>query len=171
MALIPAAYFYASPVHWRVMHSAHHVHSDTDLDTHVKGFKAYFVGGYRVPSTKFNRLAIGLLRENRQRLLHKYFLAVGIIYSITLAVISVDLLLYAFILPVFTVHLSNRFHRNYSHHNNQATNRSYLEFIVPMGGEWNHKDHHVIANKEKFSKRWYEFDPGYAVVWFLKKFA
>ena len=40
MALIPAAYFYASPVHWRVMHSAHHVHSDTDLDTHVKGFKA-----------------------------------------------------------------------------------------------------------------------------------
>tara|TARA_B110000977_G_C11078696_1_gene492128 strand:- start:2745 stop:3464 length:720 start_codon:yes stop_codon:yes gene_type:complete len=168
-SLIPAAYFYTSPVHWRVMHSAHHVHSDTDLDPHVKGFKAYFVGGYKVTSTRFNRLAIGLLRENRQRILHKYFLAVGIVYGLTLLAINTNLFLYVYALPLFTIHLCNRLHKNYSHTNNKATDRWYLEFIAPMGGEWTHKDHHDIANKDKFSKRWYEFDPGYSIVWLLKK--
>ena len=168
-ALIPAAYFYASPVHWRVMHTAHHVHADTELDPHVKGLKAYFVGGYKEPPSKFSRLAVALLRENRQRLLHKYFLGVGIIYGLTLLAINTNLFLYVFALPLFTVHLCNRLHKNYSHHNNQPTDIWYLEFLAPMGGEWIHKDHHDIANKEKFSKWWYEFDPGYLVVWLLKR--
>lgn len=167
-SLIPAAYFYASPVHWRVMHSAHHVHSDTELDTHVKGFKAYFIGGYREPPSRFMRLGISLLRDKKHMILHKYFLLVGIIFALVLLTISTNLFLYMFVLPIFTIHLCNRLHRNYSHANNQAQDRWYLEFIAPMGGEWIHADHHVLANKEKFSKQWYEFDPGFAVVWLLK---
>lgn len=169
LSLIPAAYFYASPVHWRVMHTAHHVHSDTELDTHVKGFKAYFIGGYKEPPAKFNRLAISLLRDQKHRLLHKYFLTVGIVYGLILLLVNVNLFLYMYALPLFTIHLCNRLHRNYSHYNNQATDRWYLEFIAPMGGEWTHKDHHKIANKEKFSRYWYEIDPGYAVIWLSKK--
>lgn len=164
LALIPAAYFYTSPAHWLVMHTAHHVHSDTELDTHVKGLRAFFVGGYREPPSEFKRLGLKLFRDKKHLWLHKNFLLVGIAWGLLLLAISWPLFVFAYVVPIFTVHLANRLHRNFSHHNNQACNRWYLEYLVPMGGEWMHDEHHRVATHKRFGDRWYELDLGNLII-------
>jgi fatty-acid desaturase len=146
------------------MHTAHHVHSDTDKDTHIKGLKAFFGIGYKQPDTRFKRLAIKLLKDKKHLLLHKYFMLVGITTALLLALLSVKLFLFAFAIPVFSIHLANRLHRNFSHDKSGARNRWWLEYIIPMGGEWIHYDHHINAQQNKFSKCWYELDTGYIIV-------
>lgn len=164
LAMLPAVYFYTSPTHWLVMHSAHHVHSDTDKDTHKTNWSSFFGEGYNEPPDRFKRLGIKLLRSKKHLLLHKYFLLAGISFGGLLAVIDLYLFMYMFVIPVFTIHLSNRLHRLLSHSTNGPTNKWYLEFLVPMGGEWIHQEHHDHPLKLKFGNRFFEFDPGYLII-------
>lgn len=160
LAFFPVAYGYSTPAGWASLHSAHHAFADTDKDTHLKGWKGLFTANYRMPPLKF-ALAGKWFHGERHSFLHNNALGVVLCWHLLLLAVSVDVFLWVGMVPMFTLHFCNGLHRVFSHRGTSATNRWYLEYIFPMGGEWIHDEHHdVDARKHVFSNHWYELDTG-----------
>jgi fatty-acid desaturase len=77
-------------------------------------------------------------------------------------------MLWVGLVPMFTLIFSAGLHRTFSHAKTGIRNLWFLEYIVPMGGEWLHDEHHNSAKNPIFSNRWYEIDTGSVFVWLLK---
>lgn len=161
LSVIPALYGYSTPAGWASLHAAHHAYADTDKDTHLKGIKGLFTANYRKPPLKFAIVAKWFY-DKKHEVLHKYTLAFITVWFSFLY--FVDLLLWVGLVPLFTLHFCNGLHRVFSHKGTTVKNRWYLEYLVPMGGEWIHDDHHLNSKVCKFSNKWYELDTGYLFV-------
>ncbi len=168
LSFIPVSYGYATPSGWASLHSAHHAFADTEKDTHIKGWIGLFTAAYRMPPLKF-ALAAKWFHDKRHEFLHKNALGVVLAWQLILLAISLDAFLWLGLVPMFTLHFCNGLHRVFSHRGTSATNRWYLEYICPMGGEWIHDEHHVQARKPIFSNHWYELDTGAAFVRILSR--
>lgn len=165
LSIIPALYGYSTPAGWASLHAAHHAYADTDKDTHLKGIKGLFTANYRKPSLKF-AIVSKWFYDKKHEILHKYTLAFIVVWFWLLYYL--DLILWVGLVPLFTLHFCNGLHRVFSHKDTTVKNRWYLEYIVPMGGEWIHDDHHIDSKCPKFSKKWYELDTGYIFVRLIK---
>lgn len=174
LSLVSTAYFYSSAIQWRVMHLCHHANADTEGDTHIRGWKGFLGYGYSQPAMKYFRAGIKLIRDKRLAFTHEYAIAIGITWGLFLLLIDPTLCLYAFVVPVFTNHFANRFHKQYGHaytNDGKGGGSEYwwMEFIVPMGGEWLHKRHHIKAGIPYFKEKWYHMDPGGWIVRAISK--
>ena len=167
LSVVPTLYNYATPLQWAVMHSAHHAYADTDKDPHLKGWLGIFTATYRVPPVR-HVVATKWFRGPRHEFLMNYSNALILGWNLLLATVSFDAMLWVGLVPIFTLSAANGLHRALSHSGDQAQNRWYLEFLVPMGGEWIHDEHHAAAKKPIFSNHWYELDTGGLLVKLLR---
>jgi fatty-acid desaturase len=141
------------------MHTAHHAFADTPKDPHVNGWKGLFTASYRTPPRAFLTNSRWFV-DGKHKLLHRYGLLWMLIWQVALLLISVDVFLWAGVVPLFTLKFGDGLHRMLSHKGSKAQNRWYLEYVWPMGGEWIHDEHHDNAAKPLFANRWYEMDTG-----------
>lgn len=169
LGVVPVLYGYSTPAGWASLHAAHHAYADTDKDTHLKGWKGLFTANYRMPPLKFATNAKWFY-DKKHEILHRYAMLFVISYFVILGLISFNALLWLGAVPLFTLHFGNGLHRVFSHKGDKAQNRWYLEYIVPMGGEWIHDEHHINARKSIFKNKWYELDTGSFIVKLLKKY-
>lgn len=167
LSLIPIAYGYSSPISWAHMHTSHHAFADTEKDPHVGGWRGLFTATYKQPQTSFKR-AIGWFINNKHTWSHSHAIVVMLIWASILLAISPLAFMWLYVVPVFTLKFGDGLHRFISHKNEKAQNRWYLEYIVPMGGEWIHDEHHDNAMKPKFSNKWYELDWGWFIIALIK---
>lgn len=163
LSIIPTAYNYATPMQWAVMHSAHHAYADTDKDPHLKGWKGIFTATYRAPP-KRHVVATKWFRDGKHDFTAKYSNVLIVVWNALLASFSIDAMIWFGLVPVFTLSLANGFHRAASHLGRGARNLWYLEYLIPMGGEWIHDEHHNLPKKPVFSNRWFEIDTGGLIV-------
>jgi stearoyl-CoA desaturase (delta-9 desaturase) len=159
LSSIPVAYGYASPLSWSYIHTAHHAFSDTEDDPHVAGWKGLLTASYRRPKSSLRKAANGFM-SRRHLFIHHNALAIMAALGLCLLTISPAAFLWLFAVPLFTLKLGDGLHRALSHANGKAQNRWYLEYIVPMGGEWIHEEHHANASKPIYRNKWYELDTG-----------
>lgn len=171
LSIIPVLYSYSTPIQWAVMHTAHHAYADTDRDPHGRGWAGLFTAAYKTPPLKF-AVATKWFLDRKHQFVYDYAVVLIVLYQSTLLAISLDAFLWLGLTPMFTLSLCNGLHRVFSHTTKGVvTNRWYLEFIAPMGGEWIHDEHHVNAKKPVFSNKWYEVDTGGFFVRLFKKTA
>ena len=168
LSIIPVAYSYSTPIQWATMHSAHHAYADSDRDPHGRGWAGLFTAAYKTPPLKFAVMTKWFL-DKKHQFVYDYALLFIAAYQASLLLISVDVFLWLGLTPMFTLSLCNGLHRVFSHtKSGVVTNRWYLEFVAPMGGEWIHKEHHDKAKKPIFANRWYEIDTGSVFVRMLR---
>jgi len=168
LAALTVCYSYASPINWSYLHLAHHRYANTDKDSHIKGLRGFLTASYKLPDKKF--LVPGRWFSNQQHLfLHNNAVLFVLGFGLLSALVSMDFFVWGYLLPIFFLHFGQGFHKTFSHNKDSATNHWWLEFIVPMGGEWLHHKHHDIASDAKFKNKWYEFDAGWLIVKMLKQ--
>lgn len=167
LSIIPTLYNYATPLQWAVMHSAHHAYADTDKDPHLKGWRGVFTATYKTPPLR-HVVATKWFRDARHEFLTSYSNLLIVLWNMALACISIDFMIWFGLVPMFTLSAANGLHRALSHYGTAAQNRWYLEYLIPMGGEWIHDEHHVSAKKAVFSNKWFELDTGGWLVRVLK---
>lgn len=164
LSVIPPLYGFSTPIHWTVMHSAHHQHADTELDPHEKGWRGTFTAAYKDPPIKYIRATKWFTDEKHKWVARNSFLLL-LAWNAALFLISPQVMLWVGLVPMFTLLFSAGLHRTFSHAETGVRNLWFLEYIVPMGGEWIHDEHHVKAGKVQFANKWFEIDTG----WFLVK--
>lgn len=170
LSIVPVAYGYATPIAWAALHSAHHAYADTDKDPHVRGWRAILTASYRSPPAR-SLLAARWFCDTRHEILHRYALGVVVAWLAVLSIAGLDALLWFGLVPIATLNILDGVHRALSHSGGRARNRWYLEYFLPMGGEWVHERHHDAVREAKFSRRWFEIDSGSAVAWLLARSA
>jgi len=166
LSIITTSYAYATPIGWASLHSAHHAWADTEKDSHIKGWTAVLTAAYRIPPLKF-ALTAKWFRDSRHELLHKNAVLLVLASFVFWYALGTQYLVWVYLVPLFTLHFYNGLHKIFSHNitgQPGATNRWWLEYILPMGGEWIHKEHHQDASKARFQNRWFELDTGWWVV-------
>ena len=159
LSIIPPLYGFSTAINWTVMHSAHHQHADTDLDPHVKGWRGTFTAAYKEPPIKYIR-ATKWFTDGKHKWVSRNSFLLLLAWNAALFLISPQVMLWVGLVPMFTLLFSAGLHRTFSHAKTGVRNLWFLEYIVPMGGEWIHDEHHDTAKKPIFSNRWYEIDTG-----------
>ena len=159
-------FFYPSIVSYVMGHTAHHTLSDTDEDTHIRGWKGLFGVNHKPPPIKYLKIGMRLSQIKKHKWMHDNIVNVQFAFAaLMFLILPLHVFLYAYIIPIFTMHLCGRLHTNISHSDEKPCNRWYLEYLLPFGGEWHHANHHDEHNNIKFGQKWYELDTGY---WFSK---
>lgn len=145
------SFFHASPISWCYVHRAHHRYSDTEKDSHITDWSIFLGQRYRKIDESLRGIS-HLLRDNMQTTVHQYgLLLIGSVAGISL-LFGTEFFVFIYCLPVaFTTFVMLMF-QIYSHDKNGACDRPLLEFILPMSGEWTHKEHHIAPYKKVFGK-------------------
>lgn len=168
-----------SPLGWCYLHRKHHSHSDTEKDPHSPkylGYKIFGFGHYTRQEEESMQIFIVKDMMTKEHLfIHKWYMAIILTFVIVFAYVNIQLLYFAWILPVFLVQLSqNNFnyfghtsgYRNFETKDNSRNNKWLFPFI--LGEAW-HNNHH--ANPKKCSTQLLstEFDPVMYIVSMVKK--
>jgi fatty-acid desaturase len=159
LSCITSAYGYATPSHWAVLHSAHHAFTDTDKDPHIKGFRGVFTATYKTPPYK-QLLAKKWFHSKKHTILLNYSVSLVLIWNLLLSLISIDLMLIIGLIPLATTAFANGLHRSLSHSPDDIRNLWFLEYLIPMGGEWIHHNHHKNPKVAFYSRNKKELDTG-----------
>lgn len=155
---------YGSTVQWPAMHASHHKFSDTPKDPHYTGWKYLFWKKNR--PTTFNRRVISrLYKDPLHRVLHQFYILVPIAVSLALLLISVEALVFCYLIPLGWLHLVGSFHQVFAHDNTGPKKQPWLELIMFTGGEWNHAHHHAKPRDICFGK----MDAGYHFIRAIQK--
>jgi stearoyl-CoA desaturase (delta-9 desaturase) len=152
------------------MHRTHHAFSDQEKDPHAiqrKGWRILF------SSYEFDvdpRFVKDLLRDPFHRFLHKYYTVILVLWASFLLVLSPMLCVFCFFIPVFwQITISNlgnilthrQGYRNYDLPDQSRNN--VLITILAWGEGW-HNNHHASPSSWNLGHKWWEFDPGAAVI-------
>lgn len=160
----------SAPVHWSSVHITHHKFSDTPNDPYDSDFKHFlrFKDRENVTATKNE------LRMMRDRM-HLFFinnsLSLSLVTGVVLAAISLNAFLFLYALPITTYLVTSGLHTIFAHGNvipegerTSARNLWIMEFIIPMAGEWIHKEHHDKPKLNRFNTKPQYFDMGGVVI-------
>jgi stearoyl-CoA desaturase (delta-9 desaturase) len=168
-----------SPLGWAYLHRKHHAYSDTEQDPHGPKFLGYKLFGFghfkKQEEEKMQIFIVKDLMTAEQLFIHKWYIAIILTFVFVLALINLELLYFAWILPTFLVHLSqNNF--NYFGHTSgyrnfvtrdDSKNNKWL-FPILLGEAW-HNNHHYDAKNYSTKKNKYELDPLAYVISAIKK--
>jgi fatty-acid desaturase len=132
----------SSPVQWAIVHSAHHKHSDTLDDPHDRTWRYYFRFKDRT-NLKPTRKVFRLMRDPMHKFFVHHSLSISLFYaSLTLILGGLWGLLFFYLAPVGFFLIVSGAQAIFSHSNGHSIDRPLMEFILPLSGEWLHKDHH-----------------------------
>ena len=141
----------SSPAQWSMVHSAHHRYADTARDPHTTNWRYFFRFKDRTDIPP-GRAGLRLLRDP----IHRFFLNHSFSLSMGYALLSLILggmwgLLFLYAIPVSVFLLISGVHTIYVHGPNGALDLPWLEFLLPLCGEWIHKQHHASPYVTPFS--------------------
>jgi fatty-acid desaturase len=153
----------SSPFQWSVVHSGHHRYSDTLRDPYDSTWKFFFRVKDR--SLKVFRNDIRLARLPMHKFFINYSFAISAIYAtITFLLCGITGFMFLYLIPVGLYIVGVGVHTINAHKNAVPRNVWWMEFIVPMGGEWLHKTHHHKPWLEDFRTETYHYDIGYKLI-------
>lgn len=162
-ALVGTLSFHASPIAFVHAHHAHHSYADTKKDSHIVGWRFFFVRRYRVPVGMTSRALIRLARDPFQMFLLNYgalfcFLVFGALYFI-----SPSFALFGYVAPIALYFFFTAVHQTISHSKTGARDMQWLELLMPTC-EWRHAYHHKYPS----SWDWGRFDLGSYLIRIIK---
>ena len=141
------------------MHIDHHKFSDTTNDPYDSTWRQFFKFKDR-QGIKATKSLLLLLKDPVHRFFVKNSAAIAVGTAGLLAMISFELFLFVYAIPVSAYLFTSYSHNILAHKNHQPQNLWALEFIVPMCGEWIHKLHHERPRLEYFNTELKYFDIG-----------
>ena len=156
----------SAPVHWSTVHITHHKFSDTEQDPYDSNWKHFirFQDRDNVTATK-NELR--MMRDKMHIFFINYSLTLSIAYGTIMALIGASAFLYFYALPTTLYLVTSGLHTIFAHGKmtneagrTSARNLWLLEFIIPMGGEWIHKEHHNKPKLNNWHTKPHYFDMG-----------
>jgi len=150
----------SSPVHWASVHMAHHKFSDTEDDPYDASW-GHFLRFKDRDNITATRNVVKMMRDP----MHKFFMD----YSLTLSIIAglvilgffgTEAFLFLYALPISAYLVTAGLHTIYAHGPTGIRNLWLLEILIPMAGEWIHKEHHTHPKMAKFNTKPYYLDLG-----------
>lgn len=154
-----------SPFHWSVVHSSHHLYSDTEKDPHEPTWRYYFRFKDRT-KMKVTKADLRLARDPMHQFFMHHSLTISLLLAILASMFGFNSFLFLFAIPVSASLISSGLHTIFAHRgmfpfvDRTPQNHWFLEFIVPLSGEWLHKEHHDRAGLADFHTKPYYFDLG-----------
>lgn len=171
---------------WVAIHRKHHQSSDTPDDPHspqIYGIWTVLFGGaflYTKASKDkdmINKLGVGCPDDWMENNFYSKFPNYGI-----LLMMLIDILLFGGVgiviwlvqmlwIPFWAAGVINGLahYWGYRNYNTKDTARNLLPIGIWIGGEELHNNHHADGAGAKFSKKWYEFDIGWAYIKLFEK--
>ncbi len=152
------------------MHRAHHAYSDRGADPHAIQEKGWLILFSAYEFEVDPRFVKDLLRDTFHRFLHKYYTVILGGWALLLLLINPLLCIFAFFVPVFwqiTIsNLGNILTHRYGYRNYDLPDKSVNNILISLlaWGEGWHNNHHALPSCWSLGHRWWEFDPGAAVI-------
>lgn len=154
----------SSPFYWSIVHSGHHSYSDTPKDPYESSWRYFFRWKARHIAPTFRDIKLYRSNPKLHSFLNDWSLLISVVFMLLCLSISVQACLHLYIIPVTLYLWAVGIHTNFAHYKKQPLNRWYMEYVIPMGGEWIHKVHHEKAGLAKFNTESRFFDLGGIVV-------
>lgn len=168
LAIPGVLYSLASPVVFSAAHWTHHAYADTSKDSHHKGWRGVFTASFKDVPPRSLRAAHWFLDGKHEFLFRYAFAFLLSWWALLLAAGGVETLVWVGLIPTFLIHLFHGLHRSFGHDSEGGRRIWWAEFVLPMGGDWLHDEHHRNPKLAILSRRWYEIDPGAGVVRLLR---
>jgi stearoyl-CoA desaturase (delta-9 desaturase) len=149
----------SAPVHWSSVHNDHHRFSDTEKDPYDSNWKHFFRFKDRVGVTATKK-EIRMMKDKMHLFFIKQSLTLSISVGIVLSLFGANAFLFLYALPVTLYLVTSGLHTIYAHSDKSAKNLWALECIIPMFGEWIHKEHHNNPGLNNWHTKPYYFDLG-----------
>jgi stearoyl-CoA desaturase (delta-9 desaturase) len=140
-------------------HILHHRHSDTDLDPHITDWTYFFAKRFKHLDVD-KRVFIKLLRMPVYSFYHKYYGAIVAAWVLALLAISVEALVFAYLIPLFVIHFVAAIHQTTAHYKQQPRDNRLFDVALLSFGEFLHASHHVDERNPRFG----DFDLGYYII-------
>jgi len=161
-----------SPLAWVAIHINHHIKSDKPEDPHsplYKGWKIFLLDYVSEVDVTTKWRMRGLVTDKFQQLLHRYYFAIIIAWSLLLLIIGGPwLMIFGHWAPASVTGIMSNV-VNYAGHkpnwlggfrsynlNDQSTN-NWL-WAIPSWGEAWHNNHHRYPRRSYFGDKWYHID-------------
>lgn len=166
----------AAPVHWSSVHISHHRHSDTLDDPYDSNWRHFFRFKER-QNVKATKNELRMIKDKMHSFLIKNSFTLSLIYGFSLLAINYNAFLYLYALPVTLYLITSGIHTIFAHAGiknesttvHSARNLWLLEFIIPMGGEWLHREHHSYPKLISWSTKSHYFDLGAILITLIRK--
>jgi fatty-acid desaturase len=146
----------------------HHRYSDTDKDPYDSNIKHYL---------RFKERTDLQVSKNEVRMMkdpmHEFFVNYSLTLALTVAVVTASMglkfFLFLWALPTTTYLVTAGLHTIFAHgsqlkehdsRTSSARNLWLLEFLIPMGGEWLHKEHHEKPKLFNWATKPHYYDMG-----------
>ena len=160
-----------SAISWVAIHRKHHRFTDTEQDPHSPSFKGFFFCQWFsmfIP-VEFKYIP-DLLKNSFYKFQHKCYFVIGLTYGLILYFIDPFLVVAGWLAPAailwnagsFIVTLAHLWGKKFSSIKDQSRNNWLLAFLV-WGEGW-HDNHHCQPENPRFSRHWWQWDPGYYVI-------
>ena len=167
-----------SPLGWVYIHRQHHAYSDTTKDPHSPKNTGYKLFGFSHMKNQEGEMKLFLVKELMtpvQLFIHKWYMLIILSFIVLLGLINIELLYFAWIVPIFLIQLSqynfNYFGHMYGYRNfNTADDSRNNKWLFPaiLGEAW-HNNHHGNPLSITTQLRWWEFDPAAFIIRIIKK--
>ena len=158
-----------STIAWVATHFNHHRFSDKPLDPHspkYTGWKMFTLDYNKQDDVR--RYMKDLLKDPFHQFIHRYYLAIHLVYAVILLAISPEVLIFFYSLPVIVVVIMSNVvnyvghnyrifggHRSYNLNDDSANNPL---FSLMTFGEAMHNNHHRYPKSPTTGTKWYHFD-------------
>jgi len=166
LGLIGCISLNSAPVHWSTVHITHHKFTDTEDDPYDSNWRHFFRFKDR-DNIKATKNEIRMMRDPMHIFFVNHSLTLSIATGIVLASLSTTAFLFLYALPVTLYLVTSGLHTIFAHGSHfdetghhKARNLWLLEFIIPMGGEWIHKEHHDKPKLNDWHTKPHYFDLG-----------
>lgn len=159
---------------WVYLHRLHHAYSDEQRDPHSPhnlGYKLFGFGHMKKQEGEMKIFLVKELMTPAQLFIHKWYMLMILSVLAAVAIIDLQFLYWAWIVPAMLIQLStsnfNYFghttgYRNYET-KDQSRNNPWLWPII-LGEAW-HNNHHGDAKNYTTRNKFWEIDP---LVWLIK---
>ena len=157
-----------SPLGWSYLHRKHHTYSDTEKDPHSPkylGYKIFGFGHYKKQEEEPMQIfLVKDLMTKEQLFIHKWYIAIILLFVVIMTIINLELLYFIWILPAFLVHVSqNNFNyfghiSGYRNFETKDNSRNNIWFPFILGEAW-HNNHHANPKQCSTQVNASEYDP------------
>ena len=163
-----------SALSWVAIHRKHHCFTDTEQDPHSPTFKGFFVCQWLSMFIPVEvKYVPDLLRRSFYRFQHKYYFLIGGVYGLALYLIDPFLVVAGWLAPSAILWNGGSFVVTLGHLGKKTaqtkdySRNDWLLALLVWGEGW-HNNHHAIPNSASFSKYWWQWDPGYYVIYIME---
>lgn len=155
-----------SIIGWVHVHREHHAYSDTEKDPHspkTKSWRVFFPHMMNYAS-EIKRFLVRDLFNDVQLKINRYYMILIIAWMLILAAFGMEILIFAWALPIAITHLVlNAFtfyghsggYKNHSHRDYSANS---IVFGILLWGEGWHNNHHKNPGRYSNREKWWEID-------------